>query len=140
MAPPSSSSRNGDFRDDAGEDTMQNDSASPHPGDGSTTPNANNRRQSGGKKGVRQLTEAQLEKKRANDREAQRAIRERTKKQIEALEQRIQDLESGEAYRQLHATVKQKEAAEAENYELRSRLAAVLDILKPLSGALHLQS
>lgn len=88
------------------------------------------------KAGIRTLTEAQLEKKRANDREAQRAIRERTKRQIEGLEQRIRDLESGEAYRQLQDALKQKDAVEAENYELRHKLAQVLEVLRPVAGIL----
>lgn len=92
------------------------------------------------KAGIRTLTEAQLEKKRANDREAQRAIRERTKRQIEGLEQRIRDLESGEAYRQLQDALKQKDAVEAENYELRHKLAQVLEVLRPMSGMLGVSS
>lgn len=38
------------------------------------------------------LSTAQLSRKRANDREAQRAIRQRTKEHIESLEQRIAEL------------------------------------------------
>ena len=40
-------------------------------------------------RGVANLTPDQLAKKRANDREAQRAIRERTKNTIEQLERKI---------------------------------------------------
>lgn len=87
------------------------------------------------KNGVRTLSDAQLSKKRANDREAQRAIRERTKKQIEGLEQRIRDLESGEAFRQLQEALKAKGAVEVENAELRGRFAQVVEILRPLVGA-----
>lgn len=88
------------------------------------------------KAGIRTLTDAQLEKKRANDREAQRAIRERTKKQIETLEQRIRDLESGEAVRQLQDTLKQKEAVEAENFELKRRFGQILELVRPFMGML----
>lgn len=102
---------------------------------------SNGRRQSisgssGKKAGMRTLTEAQLEKKRANDREAQRAIRERTKKQIEGLEQKIRDLESGEAFRQLQEALKQKDAIEVENMELKRRLGQVLEVVRPLMGLL----
>lgn len=102
---------------------------------------SNGRRQSvsgssGKKAGMRSLTEAQLEKKRANDREAQRAIRERTKRQIEALEQKIRDLESGEAFRQLQEALKQKDHIELENIELKRRLVQVLEVLRPLVPSL----
>jgi len=87
------------------------------------------------KRGVRHLTAAQLAKKRANDRESQRAIRERTKRQIETLESRVKELESGEAYQRLHAIVKEKEALQAENDEIRTRLTSVLSILQPIVDA-----
>lgn len=48
-----------------------------------------------GTRSVSTLTPAQLSRKRANDREAQRAIRQRTKEHIEKLELRIAELESG---------------------------------------------
>ena len=47
------------------------------------------------------LTPDQLAKKRANDREAQRAIRERTKGQIEGLERKIQELTSQQPYQEV---------------------------------------
>lgn len=47
-----------------------------------------------GTRSVSTLTPAQLSRKRANDREAQRAIRQRTKEHIEKLELRIAELES----------------------------------------------
>lgn len=84
------------------------------------------------KRGIRHLTPAQLAKKRANDRDSQRAIRERTKKQIETLESRINELESGTAYQQLDTIIKEKEALQAENDEIRAKLASVLAILQPI--------
>jgi hypothetical protein len=45
---------------------------------------------------VATLTAAQLARKRANDREAQRAIRQRTKEHIESLERRIAELTTGD--------------------------------------------
>ena len=45
-----------------------------------------------GARSVSKLTPAQLQRKRANDREAQRAIRQRTKEHIENLEREIQEL------------------------------------------------
>lgn len=78
------------------------------------------------------LTPEQLTKKRANDREAQRAIRERTKNQIETLEKKIQDLTSQHPYQELQNVTRQKEAVEAENAEIKRRLAQVMNLIQPL--------
>jgi hypothetical protein len=63
------------------------------PGDPTFTSDQSKKRRTTGSssssRGVANLTPDQLAKKRANDREAQRAIRERTKNQIENLERRI---------------------------------------------------
>lgn len=48
-----------------------------------------------GTRSVSTLTPAQLQRKRANDREAQRAIRQRNKEHIENLERRIEELSIG---------------------------------------------
>ena len=94
-----------------------------------TTSNANS---TTGSRGVANLTPDQLAKKRANDREAQRAIRERTKGQIEGLERRIQELTSQQPYVELQHAVRQKEMVEAENEEIKRRLNSVLAILQPV--------
>lgn len=83
-------------------------------------------------RGVAHLTPEQLAKKRANDREAQRAIRERTKSQIEALERRIEQLTAQQPYQDLQRVVRQKEAVEAENEEIKRRLASVLGVLQSI--------
>jgi len=85
-----------------------------------------------GSRGVANLTPDQLAKKRANDREAQRAIRERTKTQIDGLERRIQELTSQQPYQELQHALSQKELVEAENHEIKKRLSSVLSILQPL--------
>ncbi|OTB04354.1 hypothetical protein M426DRAFT_320952 [Hypoxylon sp. CI-4A] len=86
-------------------------------------------------RGVASLTPEQLAKKRANDREAQRAIRERTKNQIETLENRIRDLTSQKPYQDLQAAIQAKQAVEAENAEIKARLASVMSLIQPiLSG------
>ncbi|KAK1980001.1 BZIP transcription factor [Colletotrichum cereale] len=104
--------------------------ASQPPGD------ANKKRRTGpGSRGVANLTPEQLAKKRANDREAQRAIRERTKNQIETLERRIQELTSQQPYQDLQAVQRAKEAVEAENAELKRRLAAFIASIQPLISA-----
>lgn len=86
-------------------------------------------------RGVASLTPEQLAKKRANDREAQRAIRERTKAQIETLEKRIQDLTSQQPYQELQAVVRQKDAIQAENDDIRRRLESVLSVIQPIVTA-----
>lgn len=83
-------------------------------------------------RGVASLTPEQLAKKRANDREAQRAIRERTRTQIENLERTIQELTSQQPYQDLQAIIRQKDALQAENEEVKRRLASVVNILQPL--------
>jgi len=88
-----------------------------------------------GSRGVANLTPEQLAKKRANDREAQRAIRERTKGQIETLEKRIEELTSQQPYQELQHAIRQKEMVEAENEEIKKKLASALNILQPLLGS-----
>ncbi|KAK1501731.1 BZIP transcription factor [Colletotrichum abscissum] len=104
--------------------------ASQPPGD------SNKKRRVGpGSRGVANLTPEQLAKKRANDREAQRAIRERTKNQIENLERRIQELTSQQPYQELQAVQRAKEAVEAENADLKRRLATFIASIQPLISA-----
>ena len=99
-----------------------------------TTANKKRRTSTTGSRGVANLTPEQLAKKRANDREAQRAIRERTKGQIEQLENRIQQLTEQKPYQELQDVVRQKEMVEAENEDIKRRLASVLSIIQPMCG------
>ncbi|KAI8955874.1 hypothetical protein F4801DRAFT_574075 [Xylaria longipes] len=95
------------------------------------------RRTGAGFRGVANLTPEQLAKKRANDREAQRAIRERTRNQIEALESRIRELTAQQPYQDLQEVIRQKRAVEAKNLELRAHLASIVANIQPLlSGGL----
>lgn len=73
------------------------------------------------------------------DREAQRAIRERTKNQIERLERRIHELEAQKPYQDLQAVVRAKEVIEAENAEIKRRLASIIGMLQPLVGSSKFQ-
>lgn len=66
------------------------------------------------------------------DREAQRAIRERTKLQIEDLEKKIRELTSQQPYRELQAGLRAKEAVEAENADIKRRLASIVSMIQPL--------
>lgn len=106
-----------------------------------TTPSSpghpNKRRKTGSAtaRGVANLTPEQLAKKRANDREAQRAIRERTKAQIDTLERRIEELTSQQPYQELQAVIRQKDAIQAENEDIRRRLESVLSVIQPIVTA-----
>lgn len=83
-------------------------------------------------RGVANLTPDQLAKKRANDRQAQRAIRERNKTHVDALEQQIRDLSSQKPYLDLQAALQHNERIRSENRELRQGLKAAMDIIQPL--------
>ena len=75
-----------------------------------------------GTRSVTTLTAAQLERKRANDREAQRAIRQRTKDHIESLERRIEELTANQAITE--KLIQRNKELENENALLRSRLGS----------------
>ncbi|KAI0878822.1 hypothetical protein GGS24DRAFT_442195 [Hypoxylon argillaceum] len=66
------------------------------------------------------------------DREAQRAIRERTKNQIEALENRIRELTEQEPYQELQKVIREKEAVEAKNAELEAHLRSIMVSIQTL--------
>lgn len=83
---------------------------------------------------VANLTPKQLAKKRANDRQAQRAVRERTKAHIDFLERRVRELSSQKPLLDLQAALRQNEIMQAENWEIRQGLKAIIDILQPLLG------
>ncbi|KAJ5950508.1 uncharacterized protein N7479_008921 [Penicillium vulpinum] len=100
--------------------------------DNGTTSGRKRKLHSMSSRGVANLTPDQLAKKRANDRQAQRAIRERTKGHIEALEQQVRDLSSQKPYLDLQAALRENETIRSENAELRQGLKAAMDILKPL--------
>ncbi|KAE8364310.1 hypothetical protein BDV27DRAFT_128614 [Aspergillus caelatus] len=85
-------------------------------------------------RGVANLTPEQLAKKRANDRQAQRAIRERTKAHIDSLEHRVRELSSQKPFLDLQAALKQNEAIQAENRDIKQGLKAIMDVIQPLVG------
>jgi regulator of replication initiation timing len=90
------------------------------------TPGAKRRPSRAGTRSVTTLTAAQLERKRANDREAQRAIRQRTKDHIENLERQIQDLTTQRdtnSSTKLIELMRRNEELEQENAVLRTRLS-----------------
>lgn len=77
-----------------------------------------------GTRSVTTLSAAQLERKRANDREAQRAIRQRTKDHIDGLEKSIGELRVAQdaSEKLVAATQRRNKELEDENAYLRSRL------------------
>ncbi len=77
-----------------------------------------------GTRSVTTLSSAQLERKRANDREAQRAIRQRTKDHIDSLERNVNDLRVAQDASEKMVTVTQQRnrALEEENAYLRTKL------------------
>ncbi|ESZ96217.1 hypothetical protein SBOR_3375 [Sclerotinia borealis F-4128] len=86
-------------------------------------------------RGVANLTPTQLAKKRANDREAQRSIRQRTKDQMEEYERKIKELTSQQPYQELQHVIRQKEMVEQENLDIKQKLSQVIAIITPLLGA-----
>ncbi|THX57121.1 hypothetical protein D6D06_03897 [Aureobasidium pullulans] len=86
-------------------------------------------------RGVANLTPEQLAKKRANDREAQRAIRERTRNQIETLERRIKELESQQPFQELQTALRQREQVQAENDDLKRRMQTIFSLLQPVAAS-----
>lgn len=77
-----------------------------------------------GTRSVTSLSTAQLERKRANDREAQRAIRQRTKDHIDHLERNISDLRAAQDASEKIVVVTQQRnrELEEENAYLRTKL------------------
>jgi len=76
-----------------------------------------------GTRSVSSLTPSQLERKRANDREAQRAIRARTKEHIERLEREITDLKSSlNRDRTVQELLQKNRALEEELYRLKESM------------------
>lgn len=109
------------------------ESASHSPSASGATP-AKRRRTATASRGVANLTPDQLARKRANDREAQRAIRERTRNQIDVLNARIKELESSQPFHDLQQALRQRDAVQAENETIKRKLAAVIGTLQPLLG------
>lgn len=79
-----------------------------------------------GTRSVTTLSAVQLERKRANDRDAQRAIRQRTKDHIEGLEGRITELTATYEAQQrvIQATQQRNRELEEENNYLRHQVGA----------------
>lgn len=90
------------------------------------TPGAKRRPSRAGTRSVTTLTAAQLERKRANDREAQRAIRQRTKDHIADLERQIRELTAQRdtnSPTKMMELMRRNEELEQENAALRTRLS-----------------
>ncbi|KAF2023829.1 hypothetical protein EK21DRAFT_80041 [Setomelanomma holmii] len=103
------------------------------------TPGSKKRPSRAGTRSVTTLTAAQLERKRANDREAQRAIRQRTKDHIDTLERQVRDLTAqldNSSSSRMIDLMRRNEELEQENAVLRARLGHPLSALSvPEHGA-----
>ena len=76
-----------------------------------------------GTRSVSTLTPSQLARKRANDREAQRAIRARTKEHIERLERELEELKSKQSRDEtVQDLLKRNKALEKELRSLRETM------------------
>ncbi|XMA13661.1 hypothetical protein WAI453_006452 [Rhynchosporium graminicola] len=82
-----------------------------------------------GTRSIASLTPEQLSRKRANDRTAQRSIRQRTKKHIEELEQRIRDLSQDQDVRDF-------EQIKRRNAELEEELRQLSELLGRSQGSM----
>ena len=78
----------------------------------------------GGKRSVTHLSKAQLARKRANDREAQRNIRQRTKEHIENLERKVRELEEGSRAGSMERVLARNRELEDEIEKLRAQVSA----------------
>lgn len=78
-------------------------------------------------------TPAQLEKKRAADREAQRVTRERTKNRIESLEKLVQTLSNTEHSPGCTSALKERDEARAELADVRARLGSIISSLQSVT-------
>ncbi|KAI6246235.1 hypothetical protein HI914_05892 [Erysiphe necator] len=79
---------------------------------------------SGSKRSVTHLSKAQLARKRANDREAQRNIRQRTKEHIGNLERKVKELEQSGRSSSVERVLKRNQDLEAEIERLRAQLTS----------------
>ena len=97
----------------------------------STKSGAKRRASRAGTRSVATLTPEQLARKRANDREAQRNIRQRTRDHVESLEQRIRELTGGGHEDRNVIEIKRR------NKELEEELRRLKDILGTLEDDLE---
>ncbi|KAF2215825.1 hypothetical protein CERZMDRAFT_56487, partial [Cercospora zeae-maydis SCOH1-5] len=90
----------------------------------SSTSSSKKRASRAGTRSVTTLSAAQLERKRANDREAQRAIRQRTKDHIDHLERTVNELRGTQEQTEkiAHATQQRNRELEEEIVYLRNKL------------------
>jgi len=104
-------------------ESRQSNTASAGAGNVPGSSNSRKRASRAGTRSVSTLSAAQLERKRANDREAQRAIRARTKEHIEKLERKIAELSNLDGRNeQLLSALKRNKELEEENQMLRATL------------------
>lgn len=94
-----------------------------HVGSISQSTQPSNKQHQTGTRSVSTLTPSQLARKRANDREAQRAIRARTKEHIENLERELEELRSYQSRdKAVQDLLRKNKALEDELYRLRDSM------------------
>lgn len=86
----------------------------------------------GGKRSVTHLSKAQLARKRANDREAQRNIRQRTKEHIENLERKVKELEGGGRSSSMERVLRRNQELEGVVERLKEQLAQRMMTMPPV--------
>jgi hypothetical protein len=91
-----------------------------------------------GARSVSTLTAAQLERKRASDREAQRVIRQRTRNYIALLEQSVVNpTAKSDPDETLRRALRRNQELERENAILRSRLNDAVKVMAESGGTYH---
>jgi hypothetical protein len=66
--------------------------------------------------------------------QAQRAIRLRTKSQIDELNQKISELENSNHIQERQAAIAQRESVQNENKDLKMKMEQVVALLQPIVG------
>jgi hypothetical protein len=84
------------------------------------------------------LSKAQLARKRANDREAQRNFQQRTKDYIASLEKKVQELEQGGRSSSVERVIKRNKELEEEIKLLRAQVAVHQGPLAPTQAPLQI--
>jgi len=120
----------------AGEGSIRSEDSPGHEAQQQSAGSSRRRASRAGTRSVNTLSATQLERKRANDREAQRAIRQRTKDHIESLERQITELTATQDAREhlMTATQHRNRELEEEIAYLKSRLGGDSSFMLHVTG------
>jgi regulator of replication initiation timing len=89
------------------------------------------------RRNVAHLDAGQLERKRAVDRDAQRAFRQRTRFQIEQLEQQIAQLKSQGTSTVSKSVIEERNTLRCENERLKARIVSIESALQTVLNLCH---